>query len=82
VTPAGDTSVPAASTRRHTDVTVRVDLEDRDLAGELLVDGRLTDRFHGWVELLAALDRTLDTLQVPDARRRGGSTPPQPAHDD
>jgi hypothetical protein len=49
----------------HADLTVRIDLGRPDLAGELLFDGRSMTTFTGWLGLLTALDRALDTLRPP-----------------
>jgi hypothetical protein len=62
--PTQPTGEPAGAPT-YADITVRVDLGRRDLAGELLVDGRPTSTFTGWLGLLAALDRALDTLLPP-----------------
>ncbi len=60
IQPAGE---PAAGGPTHADLTVRVDLGREDLAGELLIDGRQVSTFTGWLGLLTALDRALDTLR-------------------
>ena len=58
--PAGE---PAAGTPAHADLTVRVDLDREDLGGELIINGRPAGTFTGWLGLLTALDRALDTLR-------------------
>ncbi len=44
---------------------MRVDLGCEDLAGELLAEGRQVSTLTGWLGLLTALDRALDTLRPP-----------------
>jgi hypothetical protein len=58
---------PAEAAPAHTDLTVRVDLRRPDLAGELLIGERPAGTFSGWLGLLTALDRALDTLELPSA---------------
>jgi hypothetical protein len=60
--PTQPTRKPAEGAPTHADLTVRVDLGRPDLAGELLVDGRPTSTFTGWLGLLTALDQALDTI--------------------
>jgi len=60
--PAGEL---AANPPADADLIVRVHLGHHDLAGGLLADGEPTCTFTGWVGLLTALDRALDTLRPP-----------------
>jgi hypothetical protein len=59
------TREPPPGAPGHADLTIRVDLGRDDLTGELLIDGRQMSTFTGWLGLLTALDRALDTLRPP-----------------
>lgn len=62
IQPAGES---AAGPPAYADLIVRIDLGRRDLAGELIIDGRPPNAFTGWTGLLTALDQALDTLRPP-----------------
>ena len=65
VPPTEPTGESATGAPAYADLTVRVHLGHRDLTGELIIDGRPTGNFTGWLGLLAALDEAIDTLRPP-----------------
>jgi hypothetical protein len=66
------TGHPTARALAHADLIVRVELDRQDLSGELIVGGRPTTTFTGWLGLLTALDQALDTLGA-SSRESGGA---------
>jgi hypothetical protein len=46
------------------DVTVWVDLEQPELAGQVIVARQPDRAFRGWLDLLAALDQALERLRA------------------
>ena len=47
----------------HADLTVRLDLGQHDLAGQLIVAEQPQRIFHGWLGLLSVLDQALEALE-------------------
>jgi hypothetical protein len=79
---SGESSSKRRAAAARADLVVRVDLGERELAGQLIAPRQPARAFHGWLDLLTALDQALDALTYATAETGGTRVHEQPGVDE